>query len=168
MTPAADFPGNQDGRAFVKARQCAVSTGPGSDPTARLHNRFTIDIDERVLHFIGNARQIGRKWLPACTCFHPKPAPPAGFLRVGHTGQNKLAALHAAGRFPHRRVVFEAAHIDEQFDLLKLLRNSGCEIVIDLNFAEMGTVGRYRGAVSSMGKPGAALGPGRFYPQQKC
>jgi hypothetical protein len=47
---------------------------------------------------------------------HPNSAPIAGFLRVGHTGQRKLEALHAAGRFPYRRVVFDAAHLNEQID----------------------------------------------------
>jgi hypothetical protein len=42
---------------------------------------------------------------------HPRPAPLGGFLRVGHTGHRKLEALLAAGRFPFRRVVFDAAHI---------------------------------------------------------
>lgn len=50
---------------------------------------------------------------------HPQAAPLSGFLRAGHTGHRKLEALHAAGRFPHQRVVFDAAHIGEQQDLLK-------------------------------------------------
>ncbi|MGH7097560.1 MAG: hypothetical protein ACREE4_07855 [Stellaceae bacterium] len=81
---------------------------------------------------------------------HPKPASLAGFLRIGHTWQNKLVALHAAGRLPYRRFVFEAAHIGEQIGLLKLLRSSGFEIVLDPNFAEAAALGRYRGAVSRL------------------
>jgi hypothetical protein len=46
---------------------------------------------------------------------HPQAAPLSGFLRVGHTGHRKLEALHAAGRFPYRRVVFDAAHITQRF-----------------------------------------------------
>jgi hypothetical protein len=80
----------------------------------------------------------------------PKPAPLAGFLRVGHTGHHKLIALHAAGRLPYRRVVFDAAHVDEQVELLKLLRSSGCEIVLDPNFDEMAVIGRYQTAVSQL------------------
>jgi hypothetical protein len=81
---------------------------------------------------------------------HPPCPPLAGFLRVGHTGQKKLEALHAAGRFPNRRVVFEAAHLPEQLGLLERLRASGCEIVPDPNFAEMATEGRFRSAVSRL------------------
>jgi hypothetical protein len=81
---------------------------------------------------------------------HPQAAPVAGFLRIGHTGHRKLEALHAAGRFPYRRVVFDAAHIAEQSDLLKLLKRSGMEIVLDPNFAEMATLGRYKGSISHL------------------
>ena len=35
----------------------------------------------------------------------------AGYLRIGHTGHRKLADLHAAGRLPHRRAVFDATRI---------------------------------------------------------
>jgi hypothetical protein len=65
---------------------------------------------------------------------HPHSAALAGFLRVGHTGHRKLDALIAAGRFPYRRVVFDAAHLSEQRELLKVLRANGCEIVLDPNF----------------------------------
>lgn len=67
----------------------------------------------------------------------------AGYLRVGHTGHRKLADLHAAGRLPYRRVVFDAAHLAEQLELAKTLKASGCEIVLDPNFAEMATLGRF-------------------------
>jgi hypothetical protein len=81
---------------------------------------------------------------------HPNSAPIAGFLRIGHTGQRKLEALHAAGRLPYRRVVFDAAHLAEQIDLLKALKGSGCEIVLDPNFAEMATEGRFGSAVTKL------------------
>ena len=74
---------------------------------------------------------------------HPQSSALAGFLRVGHTGHKKLLDLHAAGRFPYRRVVFDAAHLEEQIELVKSLRASGSEIVLDPNFAEMATVGRF-------------------------
>lgn len=67
----------------------------------------------------------------------------AGYLRVGHTGHRKLADLHAAGRLPYRRIVFDAAHLAEQLELAKTLKASGCEIVLDPNFAEMATPGRF-------------------------
>jgi hypothetical protein len=74
-----------------------------------------------------------------------RPATPAiaGYLRIGHTGHRKLADLHAAGRLPYRRAVFDAAHFGEQLELAKTLKASGCEIVLDPNFAEMATVGRF-------------------------
>lgn len=46
----------------------------------------------------------------------------SGFLRVGHTGHRKLADLHAAGRLPFRRVVFDAGHFAEQAELAKTLK----------------------------------------------
>jgi hypothetical protein len=93
---------------------------------------------------------------------HPPSPPLAGFLRVGHTGQIKLEALHAAGRFPYRRVVFDAAHLAEQLGLLKRLKASGCEVVLDPNFAEMATQGRFRSAVgrltwANQSDPGALM-----------
>src|SRR5258707_11717551 len=94
----------------------------------------------------------------------PASAPVAGFLRVGHTGHRKLEALHAAGRFPYRRVVFDAAHIGEQLELLKMLRTSGCEIVLDPNFAEMSTLGRFGSAVAKLpwANPERPWGPSDF------
>lgn len=80
---------------------------------------------------------------------HPHAAPLGGFLRVGYTGHRKLEALHAAGRFPFRRVVFDAAHIGEQIELLKAL-STGCEILLDPNFAEMSMPGRFQSAVSKL------------------
>ena len=54
----------------------------------------------------------------------------------GHTGQRKLEELHAAGRLHFNRFVFDAAYVGGQIDLLKALKASGCEIVLDPNFAE--------------------------------
>ena len=73
----------------------------------------------------------------------PQAPPLAGFLRVGHTGHRKLMDLQAAGRLPFRRIVFDAAHLGEQVELVKRLKASGCEIVLDPNFAEMATEGRF-------------------------
>src|SRR5712691_328374 len=81
---------------------------------------------------------------------HPRVSPLAGFLRVGHTGHKKLEALQSAGRFPYRRVVVDAAHLTQQLDLLKALKASGCEIVLDPNFAEMAAAGRFRGAIGRL------------------
>src|ERR1700730_1087427 len=81
---------------------------------------------------------------------HPLSTPLGGFLRVGHTGHRKLEALHAAGRFPYSRVVFDAAHIGEQQELLKMLRMGGYEIALDPNFAEMSMLGRFGSAVTKL------------------
>ncbi|MGE4220489.1 MAG: hypothetical protein AB7G39_13665 [Alphaproteobacteria bacterium] len=73
----------------------------------------------------------------------PQTPPLTGFLRVGHTGHRKLLELQAAGRLQFRRIVFDAAHLEEQIELAKRLKASGCEIVLDPNFAEMATEGRF-------------------------
>ena len=52
----------------------------------------------------------------------PQAPPLAGFLRVGHTGDRKLMDLQAAGRLPFRRIVFDAAHLGEQVELVKRLK----------------------------------------------
>jgi hypothetical protein len=62
---------------------------------------------------------------------HPQPSAICGYLRVGHTGHRRLEALHAAGTLKFNRFVFDAAHIDEQIVLLKALKASGCEVVLD-------------------------------------
>ncbi len=74
---------------------------------------------------------------------HPNSNPLAGYLRLGHTGHRKLADLHAAGRFPYSRIVVDASHFIEQKELVKALKASGCEVVLDPNFAEMATPGRF-------------------------
>src|SRR5271165_3113350 len=76
----------------------------------------------------------------------PRPSALAGYLRVGHTNHKKIEALQAAGRFPYRRVVFEAPHLPRQMDVLAALKTNGCEIVLDLNFAEMASEGHWCGA----------------------
>jgi hypothetical protein len=101
---------------------------------------------------------------------HPPSPPLAGFLRVGHTGQRKLEALLAAGRFPYRRVVFDAAHLAQQLGLLARLRASGCEIVLDPNFAEMATEGAFRSGVSRLpwGNQERPWRPDDFGPQRNA
>lgn len=81
---------------------------------------------------------------------HAKPPIIGSFLRVGHTGHRKLEALIAASRLRFRRFVFDAAHIEEQRDLLTTLKRAGCEIVLDPNAAETATPGRFDSAVSAL------------------
>jgi hypothetical protein len=95
---------------------------------------------------------------------HSKPHPIGSFLRVGHTGHRKLEALIAASRLRFRRFVFDAAHIDEQKDLLTTLERSGCEIVLDPNAAETATLGRFKSSVSALpwGNPDRPWEPSDF------
>lgn len=96
----------------------------------------------------------------------PPSTSPAAFLRIGHTGHQKLEALHAANRFSYQRVVFDAAHIRHQDDLLRLLKSNGCEIVLDLNFAETAVPDRFSSAVSKLpwGNPERPWLPSDFGP----
>jgi hypothetical protein len=73
--------------------------------------------------------------------------PIAGYLRVGHRDQKWLEDQLARGALPYRRFVFEAAHIRKQRQLLRLLREANCEIILDTNFAELSSVGKYQDAV---------------------
>jgi len=81
---------------------------------------------------------------------HSRPAPIGSFLRVGHTGHRKLEALIAASRLRFRRFVFDAAHIEEQNELLATLQRAGCEIVLDPNVAETAAPGRFASSVSDL------------------
>ncbi len=75
---------------------------------------------------------------------HLHPVPSVGhYLRLGHTGHRKLEDLHASGRFAIDRVVVDAAHINEQTELLDSLRTSDTEIVLDPQVAELSTPGGF-------------------------
>jgi hypothetical protein len=76
--------------------------------------------------------------------------PIAGFLRVGHRDHKWLEDQQARGALPYRRFVFEAAHIRQQRPLVDLLRKAQCEIVLDTNFAELSSVGKFRGAAREL------------------
>jgi hypothetical protein len=66
---------------------------------------------------------------------HPRSQSFIGFLRIGHTGHRKLEALLASGRLPFGRMVFDAAYIGGQKELLGALSAAGREIVLDSNNA---------------------------------
>jgi hypothetical protein len=68
------------------------------------------------------------------------------FLRVGHSGHRQLETLFESGRFRPARVVIDAAHYDSQLDLIDTLWESGCEIVLDPNVAELSSIGCFSGA----------------------
>jgi hypothetical protein len=81
---------------------------------------------------------------------HKQPPRIGSFLRVGHTGHRKLEALIAASRVRFRRFVFDAAHIEEQHELLATLQRAGSEIILDPNAAETATPGRFGTSVSKL------------------
>jgi hypothetical protein len=81
---------------------------------------------------------------------HPPAPGPAAFLRVGYNSHQSLEALLAANRLRTQRFVFEAAHLGRQRDLLSSVRASGSEVVIDPNFAEAATSGRFGGSVGKL------------------
>jgi hypothetical protein len=110
------------------------------------HSCFTIDI-----HEIKMQEERGRIAMIATVHqLHSKPEPIGSFLRVGHTGHRKLEGLIAASRLRFRRFVFDAAHVEEQQDLLATLQRAGCETVLDPNVAETATRGRFHSAVSAL------------------
>jgi hypothetical protein len=75
-----------------------------------------------------------------------KSTPVASYLRVGHRDHKWLEDQLARGALPNRRFVFEAAYIRQQRDLVSLLRAANCEIVLDTNFAELSSIGKFQGA----------------------
>ena len=81
---------------------------------------------------------------------HRPVPPPAAFLRVGHTGHHRLEALLAADRLAFRRLVFDAAHLHSQRDLLSAASRAGFEIVLDLNVAESAALSRVGSAISKL------------------
>ncbi len=95
---------------------------------------------------------------------HRPVAPPAAFLRIGHTGHHKLEALLSANRLPFRRVVFDAAHARGQRDLLRAVTAAGHEVVLDLNVAETAAPGRFSSAVAKLpwGNPDRPWDPADF------
>lgn len=76
--------------------------------------------------------------------------PIAGFIRVGHNDHKWIEERLSAGRMPYRRFVFDAAHIDKQRGLLGALKKAGLEVVLDTNFAELCSIGKFRGAASGL------------------
>jgi hypothetical protein len=79
----------------------------------------------------------------------PKPAtgvasPLACFVRVGEA-HRRLADLHAAGHLPARQVVIEASRFRYQRELISALRESGVEIVLDTEAAELAAPAKFAG-----------------------
>jgi hypothetical protein len=78
---------------------------------------------------------------------HGPPDPVAEFLRIGSSGHRQLEQLLAAGKLPAQRLVVDAGAFGRQADLIAALRQSGRELVLDTNAAELSSVGRFQGTV---------------------
>lgn len=76
--------------------------------------------------------------------------PIAGFIRVGHRDHVWLEGQLAKGALPFKRFIFEAAHIGQQRSLVKALRNANCEILLDTNFAELSSIGKFQSAAAKL------------------
>ena len=88
------------------------------------------------------------------------PIGPVGhFIRLGESGYQKLASLHAAGRLPATRVVADASKIRHQKELLEAFRAAGTEIVLDTKVAELGSQEKFAGYAH--GAPWASLVEGQ-------
>jgi len=94
--------------------------------------------------------------------------PPAigHYLRVGASGHRQLELLHGAGRLTINRVVIEASMVARQKDLIAALSDSGAELILDTNVAELSSIGRFEGAVKAApwANPIAVLSPDDLSP----
>jgi hypothetical protein len=79
---------------------------------------------------------------------HAQPQKVVEFLRIGTSTHRRLEHLLAAGQLPHSRFVVEAGSFHQQRDLVDALRQSGSEIILDTNVAELSVIGKYQGAAS--------------------
>jgi hypothetical protein len=77
---------------------------------------------------------------------HKGPEPIGHFLRVGSTGHRQLEDLLGSGRMLVDRVVLDAAAVARQHDLVTSLAESGAELILDTNIAELSSIGRFAGS----------------------
>ena len=68
-------------------------------------------------------------------------SPLAHFIRIGEA-HKKIADLHAAGRLPTMKVVFEASRLRYQRELIAVLRDEDVEIVLDTEVAELAALAK--------------------------
>ena len=80
---------------------------------------------------------------------NPPVQPVAHFIRLGESGYQKLANLHAAGRLPAARVVADASRLKHQKELLAAFRAAGAEIVLDTKAAELAAREKFGGYAHS-------------------
>ena len=94
-------------------------------------------------------------------------SPLAHFIRIGEA-HKKIADLHASGRFPTEKAVFEASRLRHQKELAAILRAAGVEIVLDTEVAELAVPAKYGGhsryAPWALRDQETPLGPEYFKP----
>src|SRR5271168_488962 len=82
--------------------------------------------------------------LPFPTVSTALASPIALHIRLGAAHQ-KLAALHAASRFPATRVVVEASRVARQAELVHAMQDAGTAIVLDTEAAELAVPAKFAG-----------------------
>jgi hypothetical protein len=94
---------------------------------------------------------------------HAQPEPIAHYLRLG-TLHRQFETLLGSGRMPIERVVVEAAAFSRQRDVIALMAESGQELVLDTNVAELSAIGRCSGAAKAppWAHPDGVLQPEHF------
>ena len=78
-----------------------------------------------------------------------EPPPVGHYLRVGSSGHRQLEILHGSGKLGMDRVVFDASMVSKQRDLITALGESGAELILDTNVAELSSIGRFSGSVKA-------------------
>jgi len=102
--------------------------------------------------------------MPNVVYLHAQPQPIAQFLRIGVSAHRVVEQLLLAGRLPVKRVVVEAGAFVRQGDLVSALQQTGRELVLDTNVAELSSVGRFQGAAKAApwANPEGILTPAHF------
>ena len=97
---------------------------------------------------------------------HGQPKPVGHFLRVGTSGHRQLETLLGSARLRINRVVIEASAALRQHDLVAALAETGGELILDTNVAELSSVGRFSGAAKSApwANPDSVLTPDDLRP----
>jgi hypothetical protein len=94
---------------------------------------------------------------------HGQPQPIAHYLRLG-TLHRQIETLLGSGRMSLDRIVVEASAFSRQHDVITLLAESGREVILDTNAAELSAIGRCTGAAKAApwAHPDGALQPEHF------
>jgi len=94
---------------------------------------------------------------------HGQPEPIAHYLRLGNL-HRQVETLLGSGRVSLDRIVVEASAFSRQRDVITLLAESGRELILDTNVAELSAIGRCTGAAKAApwAHPDGALQPEHF------